>query len=115
MLEIKPAIKPFPINKPLPSLVDNKFLNDDIHDQTKIFVDGKYQSWIDDLPDTKPNLTFPAPTVNSSVGEKNYDKWVNNLQNIRPDLFLSDDDENLDAQTQIFADNNYQTLTICQI
>ena len=57
------------------------------------------------MPDTKPGLTFP-----SSAEEKNYDAWVNNLQNIRPDPFLSDDEENLDPQTQIFVDNKYQTL-----
>ena len=32
------------------------------------------------------------------------------MQNIRPDLLLSDDDENSDAQTEIFVDDNYQTL-----
>ena len=42
--------------------------------------------------------------------QTNYDAWVNNLQNIRPDLFLSDDDENLDQQTEIFVDDNYQSL-----
>ena len=32
------------------------------------------------------------------------------LQNIRPDLFLSNDDENLDTQTKIFVDDNSQSL-----
>ena len=36
--------------------------------------------------------------------------WVNNLQNIRPDLFLSNDDEDLDTQTKIFVDDNSQSL-----
>ena len=99
MPEIKPSIKPFPINEPLPSLDDSNFLNNDIDGQIETFVDDNYHSWIDDLPDTKPDFTFPTPTGNSSVDEKNYDVWVNNLQNITPDLFLSDDDESLDAQT----------------
>ena len=108
--EIKPAIKPSPIDEPLPSLDDNNLLNDDIDGQTEIFFDNNYQSWIDDLPDTKPDLTFPTPTCNTGVEKKNYDAWVSNLQNIRCDLFLSDDNENLDAQTEIFVDDNYQTL-----
>ena len=44
------------------------------------------------------------------MDEINYDAWVNNLQNIRPNLFLSDEDENLDQKTEIFVDNNYQSL-----
>ena len=107
---IKPSIKPFPINELLPSLDNNNLLHDNIDGQTEIFVDDNYQSWIDDLPDAKPDLTLLTLTINNSADEKNYDAWANNLQNVRPDLFSSDDDENLDAQTQIFVDDNCQTL-----
>ena len=59
MPEIKPAMKPFPIDRPIPALDNNL---DNIDGQTEIFVDDKYQSWIDDNhPDTKPELTFPTP------------------------------------------------------
>ena len=52
-------------------------------------------------PETKPHLTFPMPTGNDTADDVNYDAWVNNLQNIRPDLFLSDKDEDLDTKTEI--------------
>ena len=55
-------------------------------------------------------MSFPVPTGNDGIDETNYDVWVNNLQNIRPDLFLSNDDENLDTQTKIFVDDNSQSL-----
>ena len=44
------------------------------------------------------------------MDEINYYAWANNLQTIRRNLFLSDDDENLDQKTEIFVDNNYQSL-----
>ena len=67
MPKIKPALKPFPIGKPLPSLNDNNLLNDEIDSQTEIFVDDNYQPWIDD---TKPDLNFPTMAVNSGLDEK---------------------------------------------
>ena len=71
MPEIKSAIKPFLIDKPVPALDDNL---DNIDSQTEIFVDDNYQSWIDDdLTDTKPDLTFSTSTGNSSVDGINYD------------------------------------------
>ena len=106
--ETKPAIKPFPIDRPIPALADNV---DNIDGQTEIFVDDSYQSWIDgNQTDTKPDLTFPTPTGKNVTDEINYDTWVNNLQNIRPDLFLSDDVENLDQQTEMFVDDSYPSL-----
>ena len=55
-------------------------------------------------------MSFPTSTGNDGIDETNHDVWVNNLQNIRPDLFLSDDDKNLDTKTKTFVDDNYQSL-----
>ena len=55
-------------------------------------------------------MTFPAPSGNNVLDEINYDGWVNNLQNIRLDLFLSDNNKNLGQQTEIFVDDNYHSL-----
>ena len=44
------------------------------------------------------------------MDEINYDAWVNNLQNVRLDLFSPDGDENLDQHIEMFVDDNYQSL-----
>ena len=61
--EIKPAIKPFPIDEPLPDLkkkyddwLDNWLnnpLNDNVDGETENFVHDNYQSWDDDIQDVK--------------------------------------------------------------
>ena len=38
-------------------------------------------------------LIPPVPTGNKEVDEKNYDDYLDTLQQIRPDLFISEDDE----------------------
>ena len=85
--EIQPAIKPFPINEPLPDLKKcddwldnwiNNSLNDNVDHQIEIFVDDNYLSWTDD--DNKPD--------------------------IKTDAFLPVVDGNADGQTEIFVDDN---------
>ena len=38
-------------------------------------------------------LILPVPTGNKEADEKNYDDYLDTLQQIRPDLFISEDDE----------------------
>ena len=71
-------MKPFPIDRAVPTLGNNNL--DEIDGQTEIFVDDNYQTWVDNVPDTKPDLTFPAPTVNANINQRNYDTRVNNFQ-----------------------------------
>ena len=88
--ELKPAIKPFPVDQPIPALDNNL---DNVDGQTEIFVDEKLSSCVVDLglmTDTKPDLSFPTSKGNDGIDETNYDVWVNNLQNIRADLFLAE-------------------------
>ena len=92
MAKIKPTIKPFHIDEPLPDFkkyydwLDNWLnnpLNYNVDSQTEIFVDNNYKPWADD--DNKPD--------------------------IKTDVLLTAVDDNVDGQTEIFVDDNYQSWT----
>ena len=42
-------------------------------------------------------LNFPTPTGNPETDKKNIDDYYDTLQQIRPDAFISEDEEDVDA------------------
>ena len=58
------------------------------------------------IPDIK--LNYPTPTGNPEIDQRNLDDYYDTLQQIRPDAFISEDEDDVDAviKTDIVIDNN---------
>ena len=58
------------------------------------------------IPDIK--LNYPTPNGNPEIDQRNLDDYYDTLQQIRPDAFISEDEDNVDAviKTDIAIDNN---------
>ena len=58
------------------------------------------------IPDIK--LNYPTPTGNPETDQRNLDDYYDTLQQIRPDAFISEDEDDVDAviKTDIAIDNN---------
>ena len=58
------------------------------------------------IPDIK--LNYPTPTGNPEIDQRNLDDYYDTLQQIRPDAFISEDEDDVDAviKTDIAIDNN---------
>ena len=58
------------------------------------------------IPDIK--LNYPTPTGNPEIDQRNLDDYYDTLQQIRPEAFISEDEDDVDAviKTDIAIDNN---------
>ena len=102
MDSIPPPLENTPQNEPVqiitqPDLQDIITKDDpDLNDLVKI--KDKITDVINDTPNNLPptaeeiGLVFPERTGIQSVDNKNYDDFLDTLQQIRPDVFTSDDD-----------------------
>ena len=95
---IKPPPQPNPINNPIqittqPDLQD--ILTNETPDLTDIIAVKDEIADVIAPDNTVPQITldFPTPTGNPEIDQKNLDDYYDTLQQIRPDAFISEDED----------------------
>ena len=93
MDSIPPPLENTPQNEPV-QIITQPDLQDIItRDEPDLNDLVKVKDEITDVINNKPdNLIFPERTGVQEVDDKNYDEYLDTLQQIRPDLFISDDE-----------------------
>ena len=94
--------QPFQSDTDVPDILPYWTENPDLYSEINL------PSFVPDniIPDIK--LNYPTPTGNPEIDQRNLDDYYDTLQQIRPDAFISEDEDDVDAviKTDIAIDNN---------